>query len=67
MSLLLAIGTWVFGLGVLGVLTLVMWVFALTDLFGRSDLDRQQRSSWILVIVLLPLVGSIYYLTQRRR
>ncbi len=63
----LALGVWVFGLGVLGILTLALWVFALSDLLRRSDLDRRQRSAWILVIVLLPMVGSIYYLIQRTR
>ena len=65
MPLPLAIASWVVGLGLV---TIVLWAFALIDVLGRgSDFDRRQRSAWILVIVLLPIVGSIYYLTQRRR
>ena len=64
MPLPLAIASW---LTVLGVVTIILWVFALIDVFGRSDMERRQRSAWILVIVLLPIVGSIYYLLQRRR
>ena len=65
MSLPLAIASWVVGLGLA---TIVLWAFALVDVIGRRpDLERRQRSAWILVIVLLPIVGSIYYLTQRRR
>ncbi len=66
MTLPLALGYWVFGLGVLGLLTAILWVIALVDLIGtRSDLDRRQRSGWILVIVLLPIVGSIWYWARR--
>jgi hypothetical protein len=44
----------------------VLWVAALVDLIGkRSDLDRRRRWAWILVIVLLPIVGSIWYLARR--
>ena len=64
MPLPLAIASW---LTVLGIVTIVLWVFALVDVFGRSDMERRQRSAWVLVIVLLPIVGSIYYLFQRRR
>ena len=60
-----ALGYWVFGLGVLGLLAAILWVLALVDLGKRSDLDRRQRSAWILVIVLLPIVGSVWYLVRR--
>ena len=60
-----AIASWGY---VLGVVTLLLWAFALADVIGRRpDLERRQRSAWILVIVLLPIVGSIYYLVQRSR
>jgi amino acid transporter len=66
MPLPVALGYWIFGLGVLGLLTAFLWVFALVDLVGkRSDLDRRQRWAWLLVIVLLPIVGSIWYLVRR--
>jgi hypothetical protein len=67
MTLPLALGFWFFaGFGVLGLATAILWVLALVDLFGkRTDLDRRQRSAWILVVVLLPIVGSIWYLLQR--
>ena len=67
MTLPPAFGFWFFaGFGVLGVVAAILWVLALVDLFGkRSDLDRRQRSGWILVVVLLPIIGSIWYLLQR--
>jgi cobalamin synthase len=66
MTLPLALGYWVFGLGVVGLFALILWILALVDLLGkRSDLDRRQRAAWILVIVLLPIIGSIWYLVRR--
>jgi hypothetical protein len=60
-----AVGFWVFGLGLLGLLVLVLWVAALVDLVRRPDLDRRQRSGWILFVVLLPVIGSIVYFVRR--
>jgi len=63
--MVLAVGLWVFGLGLLGLLVAVLWVAAPVDLVGRDDLDRRQRFGWILIVVLLPLVGSIAYFVRR--
>jgi hypothetical protein len=63
MSLPLAIASWLYPLGVV---VIVLWVIALVDLFRRwNELDRRQHSAWLLLIVLLPIVGSLLYLTQR--
>ncbi|MDQ2675295.1 MAG: PLDc N-terminal domain-containing protein [Actinomycetota bacterium] len=65
MALPIAIASWVVGLGVAAI---VMWAFALFDLFGRwRALDKRQRSAWLLIIVLLPIIGSVLYLLQHRR
>jgi hypothetical protein len=61
-----AVGFWVFGLGVLGAFALVLWVVGLLDVVrGRDDLDTRQRTAWILVIVLLPIVGTVVYFVRR--
>ena len=65
MPLPLAIASWIYPLGVLA---LVLWVVALVDLFRRwNELDRRQHSAWLLLIVLVPIVGSILYLASRPR
>lgn len=61
----LAVGFWIFGLGLVGLLVLVLWIAALVDLVRRPDLDRRQRSGWILIVVLLPLIGSVAYFVRR--
>jgi hypothetical protein len=62
----LAVGFWVFGFGILGAFALVLWVVGLVDLFGsRDDLDTRQKAGWLLLIVLLPILGTIYYWIRR--
>jgi hypothetical protein len=62
----LAVGFWVFGLGVLGAFALVLWIVGLVDVVrGRDDLDTRQRTGWILIIVLLPIIGTVIYFVRR--
>jgi hypothetical protein len=58
-------GLWFLGFGILGLLILGLWIAGLVDLFGRTDIDRRTRSAWVLIIVLLPLVGTLIYLARR--
>jgi hypothetical protein len=65
MTMVFAVGLWIFGAGLLGLLVFVVWTVALVDLFRHPDLDRRQRAGWILVIVLLPLIGTVLYFMRR--
>jgi hypothetical protein len=56
---------WVFGGGILGLLILAMWVIGLVDVSRRQDLERTARLTWIMLIVLLPVVGTLIYLAKR--
>jgi hypothetical protein len=60
-------GLWFLGFGILGLLVLGLWIAGLVDLSTRKDLDRRTRYAWILIIVLLPLVGTLIYLARRPR
>jgi hypothetical protein len=44
---------------------LVIWVVGLVDIF-RRDLPRSHKAGWILVVVLLPVVGTITYFLLRK-
>jgi hypothetical protein len=47
-----AVGFWVFGFGILGLLALACWVVALVDIVrARDDFDTRQRTAWILIVV----------------
>lgn len=43
---------------------IMLWGFALLDLFGRRDL-RWLKVSWLIFIVFLPLFGPLIYLLVR--
>lgn len=53
------------GIGVLGVIILICWVLGIADVLKRPDFDTAKRSAWILIIVLLPVVGTIGYFIAR--
>ena len=42
----------------------LLWVFALMDLFMRRDI-RWQKVLWLIFIVFVPILGSIIYLLVR--
>jgi hypothetical protein len=44
---------------------ILIWLFALADLFIRRDLRAGGRVVWLLVIVLVPLLGPLLYLAFR--
>ncbi|TET54572.1 MAG: hypothetical protein E3J64_01685 [Anaerolineales bacterium] len=44
---------------------ILVWLFALADLFIRRDLRAGARVVWLLVIVLVPLLGPLVYLVLR--
>jgi hypothetical protein len=53
------------GWGLLGVVVLIAWIAGLVDIFRRHDLGSQQRMAWVLIVVLLPIVGTIFYFARR--
>jgi hypothetical protein len=53
------------GIGILGILIIACWVLGIVDIVRRPDLDRGKRSAWILIVVLLPIIGTIAYFISR--
>jgi hypothetical protein len=53
------------GIGILGILILICWFLGLVDVTKRPDFDRGKKSAWILIIVLLPVIGTIAYFISR--
>jgi hypothetical protein len=50
----------------IGLTVLIVWVFSLVDIFSRH-LVRRQTLAWVLIVVLLPIAGSILYWVLRGR
>ena len=44
---------------------LLVWVFAIFDVFTRRDLSGWGKAAWLLAIVILPLIGTLLYLIFR--
>jgi hypothetical protein len=44
---------------------LLIWAFALFDIFRRSDLSGWKKALWVAVIVLIPFFGTLIYLVAR--
>lgn len=44
---------------------LVIWAVALIDIF-RRHLPRATTAAWVLIVVLLPVVGTIAYFLLRK-
>ncbi len=44
---------------------LVIWAVGLVDIF-RRDLPRGTKAAWVLIVVLLPIVGTIAYFLLRK-
>jgi hypothetical protein len=48
--------------GILGIIALVVWIWALVDAIGNPSLNPTERLIWILVIVLTNTIGALLYL-----
>jgi uncharacterized protein (DUF58 family) len=54
----------VFG-GLLGLILLVIWVLTIVDIV-RSHLGAAKTAAWILIVVILPFVGALFYWIMRK-
>ena len=53
--------TWVFIL----IPLIVVWLCGIVDIV-RRDLGRGAKAAWILIVVLLPVLGTILYFVMRK-
>ena len=51
--------------GLLGLILLVIWVLTIADIV-RSHLGAAKTAAWILIIVILPFVGALFYWIMRK-
>jgi len=54
--------------GLIGVVTFGLWIFCLVDVITTDDSSCRNlpKLTWLLVVLLLPLVGSIIWLVAGR-
>jgi hypothetical protein len=54
-------------LWLLGAVAIVAWVVAIVDMIRRrGELKRGQLAAWILIVIILPVLGTILYFVLRR-
>jgi Phospholipase_D-nuclease N-terminal len=52
----------------LALVAVVAWVVALVDIVRRRDeLSRKQLVAWVLLVVILPVVGTVLYFALGRK
>jgi Phospholipase_D-nuclease N-terminal len=51
-----------------GAVVIVAWLFAIVDMIRRRErLSRVQLVAWLLIVIILPVVGTILYFVVGRR
>jgi uncharacterized membrane protein YoaK (UPF0700 family) len=54
-------------LWLLGVVAVIAWLVAIVDMIRRrAELSRGQLAAWILIVIILPVLGTILYFTVGR-
>jgi len=57
-----------FSFGLIGLLCLALWIFALVDIVRSRFRQDTTRIVWILIVIFLPVIGTIlYYLIGREQ
>lgn len=54
--------TWVFIL----IPLLIVYALGIVDIVRRDNLERSAKAGWILIVVLLPVIGTIVYWAMRK-
>ena len=52
--------------GLMGLLWLVLWIWALIDAIQNPRLSGNERIVWVLVIIFVPILGPLIYLLVGR-
>ena len=50
-----------------GVVAVAAWVVALVDMVRRRGAERGQLAAWVLIVIILPVLGTILYFVIGRR
>lgn len=44
---------------------LMVWTFALVDIFRRDDMNGALKALWVAAVILVPFLGTLVYLIVR--
>lgn len=51
----------------IGLSVTIVWVLALIEIVRSEFLDKDERLIWLLLVILLPAIGTILYLMIGRK
>jgi Phospholipase_D-nuclease N-terminal len=55
-------------LWLLGTVAAIAWIVAVVDMIRhRSEFSRGQFAAWILIVIILPVLGTILYFVLGRK
>lgn len=55
-------------LWLLGIAATIAWIVAIVDMVRRrASLSRGQLGAWLLVVIILPIIGTILYFVYGRK
>ena len=55
-------------LWLLGTVAVIAWIVAVVDMIRhRSEFSRGQFAAWILIVIILPVLGTILYFVLGRK
>jgi len=43
----------------------LLWTFALVDIFRRADMSGAGKALWVVIVIFLPFVGTLVYMVFR--
>ena len=43
----------------------LLWAFALIDLFKRHDIHGGAKALWLVLIIVIPIFGALIYIAMR--
>jgi hypothetical protein len=49
----------------LAIAVVIVWAITLADIF-RRHLGTQRTAAWVLIVIILPIVGSVLYWALRK-
>jgi hypothetical protein len=50
-----------FSFGLLGLLCLILWIWALVDIIQSRFREESTKVIWCLLVIFLPFIGTILY------
>jgi sterol desaturase/sphingolipid hydroxylase (fatty acid hydroxylase superfamily) len=57
-----------FSFGLIGLLCLVLWIWALVDIINSRFREDTTKLVWALIVIFIPFIGTIlYYIIGREQ